>query len=73
MKKRLSKQEIRLEVTEELVQEFAKRGYSPTYGARPLRRLIQDMLESTLAQDFLSGKMKKGTVVTLGMEIFHTS
>ena len=73
VKKRLSKQEIRLEVTEELVQEFAKRGYSPTYGARPLRRLIQDMLESTLAQDFLSGKMKKGTVVTLGMEIFHTS
>ncbi|HKZ34971.1 MAG TPA: ATP-dependent Clp protease ATP-binding subunit [Patescibacteria group bacterium] len=73
VKKRLSKQEIRLEVTEELIQEFAKRGYSPMYGARPLRRLIQDTLESTLAQDFLSGKIKKGTVVTLGMEIFHTS
>ena len=39
-----------------MVADLARRGYDPAYGARPLRRLIQDTLENALAKALIQGK-----------------
>jgi ATP-dependent Clp protease ATP-binding subunit ClpC len=56
----LTEQEITLEVTEEAMDELAKQGYDHTYGARPLRRLIQNVIEDPLAEGLLEGRFHAG-------------
>ena len=55
---------------------LAERGYDPTYGARPLKRVIQRMVLDPLAMELLEGRIQEGSVVTLdaGGEqlIFHS-
>lgn len=52
-----------------LVAECAKRGFDPVLGARPLRRLIQDTLESKLSTMILEGKLVKGQTFKAGVEL----
>ena len=56
--KRLSERELTIEVTDNAKDYLAKEGYSETYGARPLRRLIQKTVEDVLAEEILSGNYK---------------
>jgi ATP-dependent Clp protease ATP-binding subunit ClpC len=54
--RRLGEKGIELEVEDAMVADLARRGYDPAYGARPLRRLIQDTLENALAKAMIQGK-----------------
>jgi len=53
---RLAKLEMRLEVTEAALEELAKVGFDPVYGARPLKRAIQQTIENPLAKAILEGR-----------------
>ncbi|MFH1598448.1 MAG: AAA family ATPase [Patescibacteria group bacterium] len=65
VKKRLAKKGIKLEVTEEAVQELAEAGYDPTMGARPLRRVIQERVDNALANHLLTGRLSRRDVAIL--------
>ncbi len=58
---RLSQEQISIEVTDELVNSVAKKGYDPEYGARAIRRVIQETVEDQIARQFLTGGVKPGT------------
>jgi ATP-dependent Clp protease ATP-binding subunit ClpC len=57
---RLIEQGITLEVTERFMERLIEEGYNPSYGARPLRRAIMRLLEDSLAEEILSGRVKSG-------------
>jgi ATP-dependent Clp protease ATP-binding subunit ClpC len=60
LNKRLKKKELRVKITEELLEKVVKLGYDPAFGARPMNRVIQDQIEDQIAQKLLKGKLKKG-------------
>ena len=60
LSKRLLNQELKLELSEEIIKEIANMGYDPHYGARPLKRAIQDYIETPLSNNILSGKFQCG-------------
>ena len=62
---RLVEREIVIEVTENMKKHIAKKGFDPAYGARPLRRAIQSLIEDTLAEEILDGKVKNGDSVVI--------
>jgi len=68
VQKRLKEQNIELEVTEELKDFLVEKGTDAAYGARPLRRAIQNYLEDKLAEEMLDGKIKKGSKVIATVE-----
>ena len=59
---RVAEQGITLKVTDAALAEIAKAGFDPVFGARPLRREVQDALETPLAQFLLEGKDRKSVV-----------
>lgn len=63
IKKRLIEKDFQLNVTKEALDFIAERGYDPVYGARPLKRALQQLLENPLAQDILGGKFKPGSTI----------
>lgn len=66
--KRLTAQEIKVEVFDETKDYLAEEGYSQTYGARPLRRLIQKKIEDPIAEEILTGLYKEGDVLKVKLE-----
>ncbi|MCX7842221.1 MAG: ATP-dependent Clp protease ATP-binding subunit, partial [Clostridia bacterium] len=58
--KRLKQSDIVLEVSDEAKSFLAKKGFDPVFGARPLRRSIQSLVEDRLAEEMLEGKVKSG-------------
>lgn len=62
---RLKEQEVLFEPTKELAQKIAQIGYDPVFGARPMRRAVQDRVEELIAKKILSGTLKRGDTVTL--------
>ena len=64
---RVAEQGITLKVTDAALAEIAKAGFDPVFGARPLRREVQDALETPLAQFLLEGKAAKGDTVNVGL------
>jgi ATP-dependent Clp protease ATP-binding subunit ClpB len=60
---RLAAQEIRLEVSDAALAEIAKVGFDPVYGARPLKRAIQQQIENPIAQRVLEGRVGPKDVV----------
>ena len=57
---RIQEKEIQLEVTERFKTRLVEEGYNPSYGARPLRRAVMRLLEDSLAEQVLAGKIKAG-------------
>jgi ATP-dependent Clp protease ATP-binding subunit ClpC len=51
---------IHLSVTEAFKERLVEEGYNPSYGARPLRRAVMRLLEDSLAEEFLSGRLGEG-------------
>jgi ATP-dependent Clp protease ATP-binding subunit ClpC len=57
---RMSEKGIHLSVTEAFKERLVEEGYNPSYGARPLRRAVMRLLEDSLAEEFLSGRIGEG-------------
>jgi len=65
LRQRLAERKITLELTEAARDYFASTGYDPVYGARPLKRLLQKEIESTLARKILAGEVAEGSSVVV--------
>jgi ATP-dependent Clp protease ATP-binding subunit ClpC len=63
VRSQLAEQNVKLEVSDEVKELIAEAGYDSEYGARPLRRVIQDKLEDRLSEGLLSGQYKPGDTV----------
>ena len=63
--KRLEQNSITLEINNESKDFLAKKGFDPVFGARPLRRSIQTMIEDRLAEEMLEGQVKAGDTVSV--------
>ncbi|MFH1187276.1 MAG: AAA family ATPase [bacterium] len=64
--KRLEEKGINFEATNEAVEEFAQAGFDPLFGARPLRRILQDRVDDVLANYLLQSKLDRRDIVVLG-------
>jgi ATP-dependent Clp protease ATP-binding subunit ClpB len=56
---------LALDVTEAALDEIARRGYDPTFGARPLKRIIQQQVQNPLATEILKGSFPEGSLVRI--------
>ena len=63
LKKQLAEMEIDISFSDELVEHFAKEGYEPQYGARPLKRLINKELINQLSKMIIADKIQKDKLV----------
>ncbi len=68
LQSRIKAQGMELVITDNCKDLIAKEGYNPTYGARPLRRAIQRLLEDALAEQVLQGKFKEGDTIETVLE-----
>lgn len=64
LENRLDKMNIKISFTDNAISEIADKGFDENYGARPLRRAIQNEIEDPLSEQMLEGKIKDGAVVT---------
>ena len=65
LKKRLESQHFDLQLTEDAKKHLAAEGYDPTFGARPLRRVIQQKIENPLATAILKGTFEEGAKINI--------
>lgn len=68
---RLAEREYMISITDEALDYLAATGYDPVYGARPLKRAIQQHIENPLAQEILSGKFIPGDTIQIGLQKGH--
>ncbi|RCK79764.1 MAG: ATP-dependent chaperone ClpB [Candidatus Ozemobacter sibiricus] len=68
VQKRLDERRITLRLTDEARTYLIERGYSPVYGARPLKRLVQKEVETRLARSLIANGIPDGTTLTLAVE-----
>ena len=68
LRQRLRERDIGLEVSEAALDFIADAGFDPVYGARPLKRVIQQQLENILAQDLLSGNFTAGDTIKVDID-----
>jgi ATP-dependent Clp protease ATP-binding subunit ClpA len=68
VRERLEAKEISLDINEKALDYLAREGYNPQYGARPLRRLIQDKILNQISSFIISGAVMKGGLVTIGIK-----
>ncbi len=66
LKNNLTNKGIEFIITDELKQKIVELGYNPVFGAREMRRVVQDKVEDELADALLSNKIKRGDKVSLG-------
>jgi ATP-dependent Clp protease ATP-binding subunit ClpC len=65
---RLAEKGITMEVSQGFKDRLIQEGYSPSYGARPLRRAIMRLLEDSLAEEILSGRIKEGDTAIVDVD-----
>ena len=65
---RMEEKGIHLSVTEAFKERLVEEGYNPSYGARPLRRAVMRLLEDSLAEEFLSGRIGEGDSALVDMD-----
>ncbi|MDJ0748580.1 MAG: ATP-dependent chaperone ClpB [Woeseiaceae bacterium] len=65
---RLAERDIRIHLSDAARDKLADAGFDPVYGARPLKRAIQQQVENPLAQEILSGKFSPGDVIEVSVE-----
>ena len=65
---RLADRDMLIRLSEEARDKLAQAGFDPVYGARPLKRAIQQQVENPLAQEILQGKFKPGDVIEVGVD-----
>ena len=64
---RLAERDIGIQLSDAARDKLADTGFDPVYGARPLKRAIQQQIENPLAQEILQGSFKSGDVITVGV------
>ena len=69
LNQRLAQRELAIQVSNEALDYIAKIAYDPVYGARPLRRVIQNRIENPLAQEVLKGSYTSGDTVIVDLAI----
>ena len=70
LKKNLQEKGIEFLITEPLKEKIAELGYNPVFGAREMRRVVQDKVENVLASALLRGEIKKGNIVGINPDNF---
>ncbi len=68
LRKRLQDREIGFEISDQALDLLGEAGFDPVYGARPLKRAIQQQLENPLAQEILAGRFEAGDVIKVTVE-----
>jgi len=68
LRQRLADKEMNLLLDEEVYELLAEAGYDPVYGARPLKRAIQQLLENPLAQEILAGKFGPEDTIAVSLQ-----
>ncbi len=67
LEKRLSEHEIKIDISKDAKQFLVDKGYDREYGARPLRRTIQRLVEDRLSEEILKGNLKTGCTVDIAL------
>lgn len=67
----LLEKEINFEITDELKEKIVEMSYKPEFGAREMRRVIQDTVENSVAQALLADKIKKGDTIEINPDNFE--
>jgi ATP-dependent Clp protease ATP-binding subunit ClpB len=68
LRKRLAERDLGLTLSEAALDRLGEAGFDPVYGARPLKRAIQQQLENPLAQQILAGRFQPGQVIDVDLE-----
>ena len=68
LQKRLSDKDIKLSLSEKALEFISDKGYDPVYGARPLKRIIQQLIENPLSIEILEGKFQAGNHIKIDMQ-----
>lgn len=68
LQKRLQEKQLTIELTEKAKQYISRMGYSPTYGARPLRRTLQKLVQDVLAIKLLEGAFSEGDHIVVDID-----
>ena len=68
LQSRLSDRDLSLQISDEVLDKLVEVGFDPVYGARPLKRAIQQYLENPLAQEVLAGKFNLGDTVVAKLD-----
>jgi ATP-dependent Clp protease ATP-binding subunit ClpB len=68
LRQRLAERKVTLELTDAAKAHLVRIGYEPTYGARPLKRVLQRELETVLARKLLSGEVRDGQTVIVDFD-----
>ncbi|MEP7184734.1 MAG: ATP-dependent chaperone ClpB [Rhodanobacter sp.] len=71
LEKRLAERQLKLEVSDEAMTLLGNVGFDPVYGARPLKRAIQQQLENPLARELLEGRYPPGATIKVAVENGH--
>jgi ATP-dependent Clp protease ATP-binding subunit ClpA len=67
---RMTERGFELTVSDELIHKLVAIGYNPEFGARPLRRIIQDVLEEKIAHKIIADEVHKGDTIALDVSDF---
>ncbi len=71
LEKRLAERQLRMEVSDKALDLLGNVGFDPVYGARPLKRAIQQQLENPLAKEILEGRFASGETIRVDAEGGH--
>jgi len=71
LRARLAERRITLTITPAALRHLGERGYDPVYGARPLKRLIQQELETPMARQLIKGELRDGDTATVDLKDQH--
>jgi ATP-dependent Clp protease ATP-binding subunit ClpB len=71
LRARLTERRISLSVTPAALRHLGERGYDPVYGARPLKRLIQQEIETPMARQLVKGELRDGDTATVDLKDRH--
>lgn len=69
MQKRIADRKMKLEVSDAAIQLLGSLGYDPNYGARPVKRVIQQYVENELAKGILRGDFRDEDTITVDTEV----
>jgi len=69
--RRLEDRDLHLQISDAALDKLGEAGFDPVYGARPLKRAIQQSIENELAQEILAGKFGPGDIIDVGVEGDH--
>jgi len=73
LSRRLEKRRVHLEITDDLLDFLAERGYDPSFGARPMKRVIQESVEHVLSERILRNELLPGATIAFTKEDLERS